>query len=159
MENDPVRSAAVHAFRIAYRHHRYGRLDHAIHHYRRSLELLPSAEAHAFLGWALSFRGDLNGAIRQCMRAITLDPEFSNPYNDIGAYLIELGRPDEAFPWLRSALQAPRAHSYCYPHYNMGRAHEALGEMDGAISAYDRALTEDPSFIPALLSVRKLRSL
>ncbi|NIO09761.1 MAG: tetratricopeptide repeat protein, partial [Deltaproteobacteria bacterium] len=45
----------------------------------------PTAEAYTFLGWTYSFMGQLNEAIEECQRAITLDPDFGNPYNDIGA--------------------------------------------------------------------------
>ena len=33
-------------------------------------------------------------------------PGFGNPYNDIGSYLIALGRPKDAVPWLRKAMGA-----------------------------------------------------
>ena len=36
-----------------------------------------------------------------------MDPDFGNPYNDIGAYLIEMGRLDEAIPWLEKATLRP----------------------------------------------------
>ena len=56
---------------------------------KASLELHPTAEAHTFLGWTYHFQGKLDEAIAQCRTAIDIDPEFGNPYNDIGAYLIE----------------------------------------------------------------------
>jgi len=80
----------------------------AIRLYRESLAVAPTAEAHTFLGWALSGQGDIDGAIEECKRAIAVDPEFGNPYNDIGAYLIEQGRPP--FPG-SSALSSRRATS------------------------------------------------
>jgi tetratricopeptide (TPR) repeat protein len=65
--------------------------------------LHPTAEAHTFLGWTYHFQGRLDDAIAECKRAIEIDPEFGNPYNDIGAYLIELKRFDGAIPWLERA--------------------------------------------------------
>ena len=50
----------------------------------------PTAEAYTFLGWTYHFQGRIEDAIAECKRAIEVDPEFGNPYNDIGAYLIEL---------------------------------------------------------------------
>ena len=35
-------------------------------------------------------------------------PDVGNPYNDIGSYLIKLGRLDDAIPWLRRAMTARR---------------------------------------------------
>jgi len=61
--------------------------------------------AHVF-GLDVSFPGKLDDAIAECKRAIELDPEFGNPYNDIGAYMIEMGRFEEAIPWLERAIEA-----------------------------------------------------
>jgi Tfp pilus assembly protein PilF len=142
---------------VALRFHRAGDLRRAVYHYRRSIELAPTAEAYTFLGWAYSFQGDLERAVAECRRAIGIDPSLGNPYNDIGAYLIELGRVEEAVAWLERALEAPRYESYCYPHYHLGRAMEQLGRRGEAIRSYGRALQEDPSFIPARLALTKLK--
>ena len=37
-----------------------------------------------------------------------IDPEFGTPYNDIGVYLMERERLDEALPWLQKAKQVRR---------------------------------------------------
>src|SRR5256884_5830459 len=102
----------------AYQAQMEGDYDRAVELYQSSLELHPTAEAHTFLGWTYHFQGRVEEAIAECKRAIELDPEFGNPYNDIGAYLIELGRFDEAIPWLErseehtSELQS-RLHLVC----------------------------------------------
>ncbi|MGA2847071.1 MAG: tetratricopeptide repeat protein, partial [Candidatus Acidiferrales bacterium] len=72
--------------------------------YTKSLDIFPTAEAHTFLGWTYHFQGKVDEAIAECKRAIEVDPEFGNPYNDIGSYLIALGRHDEAIPWLEQAI-------------------------------------------------------
>jgi tetratricopeptide (TPR) repeat protein len=84
----------------AYQAQMEGDYDRAVELYQSSLELHPTAEAHTFLGWTYHFQGRIEEAIVECRRAIEIDPEFGNPYNDIGAYLIELGRFEEAIPWL-----------------------------------------------------------
>ena len=75
-----------------------GRIDAAIESYRRSIAIHPSAEAHTFLGWVYSMLDRYEDAIEECHQAIALDPTFGNPYNDIGAYFIELGWWKEAIP-------------------------------------------------------------
>lgn len=45
----------------------------------------------------------LDEALAECKRAIACDPDFGSPYNDIGGYLMEMGRDDEAIPWLEQA--------------------------------------------------------
>src|SRR5262245_66073771 len=101
-----------------------GRLDEAIERYGRSLSIYPTAEAHTFLGWALSYQGKHEEAIVECQRAIAVDPTFGNPYNDIGAYLIELGRPHEAVEWLERAKLAPRYEPRHFPFFNLARSEE-----------------------------------
>src|SRR3982750_90579 len=78
-------------------------LPEAIRLYRESLAAYPTAEAHTFLGWALSWQGDIDGAIEECKLAIAVDPEFGNPYNDIGVYLIQKDELEAAIPWLERA--------------------------------------------------------
>ena len=80
-----------------------GDLDEAIRLYQSSIRLCPTADAHTYLGWAYSLRGELDAAIAECETAIRLDPEFGNPYNDIGVYLMQKSQLDEAIPWLEKA--------------------------------------------------------
>jgi tetratricopeptide (TPR) repeat protein len=132
-------------FERGYEAQRAGRLDEAIESYRRSLDRHPTAEAHTFLGWALSYQGKHAEAIEACKRAIAVDPSFGNPYNDIGAYLIELGRYDEAVEWLEKAKTAPRYEPRHFPYFNLARVyvrqhkvHEAIRELEGAIALEPR---------------------
>ena len=99
---------AVALLEKAYRDHMRGKLREAIRIYKRSIILFPTAEAHTFLGWAYSFQKRYEDAISECEAAIALDPEFGNPYNDIGSYLIALEQPERAIPWLERATQAAR---------------------------------------------------
>ena len=130
----------------AYENQMQGRLEEAIALYKKSLELYPTAEAHTFLGWAYSFKSRYDDAIEECQKAIEVDPEFGNPYNDIGAYLIEKGQWDEAIPWLEKAVQAKRYESYCFPHYNLGRIWEKKGEWWKAYEAYHHSLAANPEY-------------
>lgn len=156
MASEPMRMEAVRAFRVAFRYQQAGDLERAVYHYRRSLELLSTAEAYTFLGWACSCQGRLEEAIAHCRKAVGIDPDFSNPYNDIGAYLLELGRVEESLSWFERALEAPRCQSYCHPHYNLGRALIRLGRFTEAAESLHSALEEQPGFRPALLALHHL---
>lgn len=129
--------------------HSFGEYESAAERFRQSIEAYPTAEGHTFLGWSLSHLGKTEEAITQCKKAIELDPDYGNPYNDIGVYLIDLGRLDEAIPWLKKAMQAKR---YCcahYPHYNLGRVLLMKGRVEAAVRAFERALSHDPDYRPA----------
>lgn len=89
---------ALEYFNRAYHLQTLGDWAGAIRDYKRSIRLFPTAEAHTFLGWVYSFVHLFDNAIDQYKRAIAVDPSFGNPYNDIGVYLMELGRPVEAIP-------------------------------------------------------------
>src|SRR3977135_4408211 len=90
---------AIRLFRQAYELQKKGELDDAVRLYKESIESYPTAEAYTFLGWTYSFMGRLDDAIAECHKAIEVDPTFGNPYNDIGAYLLQKGEPDAALTW------------------------------------------------------------
>ncbi len=133
----------------AIRHQQQGELGDAIALYRRSIATYPTPEAHTYLGWAYAILDRYDEAITECEKAITLDPDYGNPYNDIGAYLIELGRPEEALVWLDKAIAATRYATPQFTHLNRGRAYERMGEPMAALAAYEQALTLDPLYLPA----------
>jgi Tfp pilus assembly protein PilF len=146
-------------FRQGYDAQMRGDLDAAVRWYRESLAAHPTAEAHTFLGWTLSFRGDYEGAIRECKKAIEVDPDFGNPYNDIGSYLIRLGRYDEAEGWLRRALVAPRYEPRHYPRVNLARVFAKRGEIQAAIRELRAALALVPGYRPARSELHRLLGL
>ncbi len=137
--------------------HSLGRYESAASSFRRSIEAFPTAEGHTFLGWSLSHLGQTEEAIAQCKKAIELDPDYGNPYNDIGVYLIDLGRPDEAIPWLKKAMQAKRYCCIQYPHFNLGRILLNKGRVEEAERAFEQALSYDPNYFPALKALEVIR--
>jgi Tfp pilus assembly protein PilF len=136
-------------FKRAYRAQQRGRLDDAARLYRESIETHPTAEAYTYLGWTHAYRREYDQAIRYCQLAIDLDPGFGNAHNDLGAYLIELGRWDESEAWLESAARARRYGSYHLPYYNLGRLYEHRFEFARAEVAYRRSTQLSPEFKPA----------
>jgi tetratricopeptide (TPR) repeat protein len=153
------KTEAMELFRQAYEHQVQGDFDRAITLYQKSIETFPTAEAYTFLGWTYSFQGKYDEAIAECRRAIETDPDFGNPYNDIGAYLIEKGRPDEAIPWFEKAIHAKRYDSYCFPHYNLGRVWETKGEWEKALACYREALKTNPDYDLASRALNRLQGM
>jgi Tfp pilus assembly protein PilF len=119
-------------------------LSAAIELYSKSIDVCPTAEAHTFRGWAYRSLGRLDEAIDECKRAIEVDPAFGNPYNDIGAYLIDKGEPDEACAWFEKAKTAPRYEPRHYPYMNLGRVYAAKGMMVKAITEVEQGLEAAP---------------
>lgn len=143
-------------FRRAYQAQMAGELDSAISYYKKSIELGPTAEAHTFLGWTYSFQRRYPEAIAECKRAIEVDPEFGNPYNDIGAYLIELNRWEDAIPWFQKAIAAPRYDPRHFPHFNLARVYIQTYEYARAVEHLRRALELEPRYGSAQKELRRL---
>ena len=131
-----------------------GRLRAAVTTYRRSIETFPTAEGYTFLGWTYSWMGLFDEAIEEAKHAIEVDPDYGNPYNDIGLYLMELGRPDEAIPWLIEATHAERYAEPQFPHLNLGRIRLQKGQLDQALTSFEMVLLVRPDYtLPPLPSL------
>ncbi|MGH7268543.1 MAG: tetratricopeptide repeat protein [Candidatus Rokuibacteriota bacterium] len=153
---DALRRATA-LWQEAYRHQMAGDLERAIETYKRSIEARPTAEAHTFLGWTYSAQDRLDEATQECLKAIEVDPEFGNPYNDIGVYLMQRDRLDDAIPWLEKAKRARRYEPRQFPYMNLGRIYlkqgkwwEALREFEGAV----RLAPDDAAARKALHTLR-----
>ena len=136
-------------FRMGYLHQASGDLHSAAECYIRSIENSPNAEAHTFLGWCLSLMGELDHAIEECKKALALDPDFGNAWNDIGAYLTEKREFDKAIPYLKKACKSKNYDSPEYPHYNLARIYVQKGMLITARAELARAMRANPSFNPA----------
>jgi tetratricopeptide (TPR) repeat protein len=157
-EQAEAKEEALRLFQAAYEAQMRGELDEAAGLYKESIEAYATAEAHTFLGWTYSFMGLSDEAIEECRIATEVDPDFGNPYNDIGAYLIEQGNLYGAIPWLKRAMLATRYECYFYPHFNLGRVYEALGRAYDALREYKAALDLNPKYALALQAFRKLQA-
>jgi len=158
MSTDKFRELAEDLFEQAYQHQLEGDLDIAVNLYLRSIEAYPTAEAHTFLGWAYSSQGKLDEAIAECKKAIEVDPDFGNPYNDIGSYLIQKLEYEEAIPWLLQALLSKRYELRHFAHYNLGQAYEGVELYSMARQAYEQALLAQPDYQPAGRALAALRT-
>lgn len=143
----------------AYEFQMKGQFEEAILNYKLSLELFPTAEAHTFLGWTYSFTGDLDKAIEECKNAISVDADYGNPYNDIGSYLIQQGKHDEALPWLEMAIKSKRYENHHFAHLNIGRVLELKGMWFEALEEYRTAIILSPDYLLAKQYFNKLQGL
>lgn len=139
-------------------HQMKGDLERAIELYRQSIEVCPTAEAHTYLGWTFSFQGRLEEATRECLRAIEIDPDFGNPYNDIGVYLMQQDKLDESIPWLEKAKQARRYEPRQFPHMNLGRIYVRQGKWQAALREFEGAVRVAPDDQSAHRALHELRA-
>lgn len=151
------RQQALACFHEAYQAQLARQYSVAVEKYQQSIEIFPTAEAHTFLGWAYSFQGELESAIEECRHAIALDPDFGNPYNDIGAYLIARGQHEEAIPYLEQALESKRYRAYHFAHFNLGRAREHQGDVLSAFRHYKKAVEVEPDYAVAYEAIEHLK--
>lgn len=156
METERGPEQALHYFQKGYEAQMQGDLDAAIECYTKSIDIMPTAEAHTFRGWAYSFQGDYARAIAECQQAIEVDPHFGNPYNDIGAYLIKLGHHEEAISWLQKAMTAKRYEPRHYPHFNLSRVLVKQGKIQEAIREIKAALELEPGYVLARRELHRL---
>jgi tetratricopeptide (TPR) repeat protein len=158
MNQEEARARAIETYYEGYRFQSSGRLAEALSRYRQSIKLFPTAEAHTHLAWILGTQGKIRDAIEECYKAIALDPDYGNPYNDIGYFLIESGHYGEAIPWLEKALKAKRYDHFAFPHFNLARCYEKLGPWTAALEEYRKAIEITPDFEAACAGMKRLQA-
>jgi len=142
---DTKKSKALQLIEAGVDHASNNELESAILCFQESISYFPTAEAYTYWAWMLSFQGDFEKAISLCKKAIEVDPEFGNSYNDIGSYLMKLNKFDDAITWLEKAKKAARYELRHYPFMNMGRIYMEKGWVTRAIEEFQGALKFDPN--------------
>ena len=145
MPDEELRRRALEVWEQAYARQMSGDLEEAIRLYQESLAICPTAEAHTFLGWTYSFQGRIDDAIAECHKAIAVDPDYGNPYNDIGVYLMQKGDLEGAIPWLEKAKQAPRYEPRQFPYMNLGRIYLRRGQWTQALRELEAGVRAAPN--------------
>jgi tetratricopeptide (TPR) repeat protein len=119
------------------------RVEEAVFHYRRAIELNPSlSPAHYNLATLLSSRGAVDAAIVEFRAAIATRPEFAGAYVNLGHALEAKGDRDQALKEYRRAVSVeprdPLARGA------LGVALENRGSATAAIVELDASLSLDP---------------
>lgn len=95
-------------------------------------------------------------AERSFRRALDLDPEDSFIWNSFGTFLCRAERYDEAQDAFRKALENPFYRSPEEALTNAGVCLQEEGRMAEAEESLRRALTNNPTYAPALLEMARL---
>ncbi len=136
-----------------------GNLNEAQTYCRLSLEASESSEAHTHLGWIFSINGEYEEAIEECLKAIKLDKDFGNPYNDIGSYLVMLNREEEAITWFERASRAPKFKQKYLAYTNLAQIYKKLNDWEKALHFFKEAFTDNPGYKPARKGYYKILAL
>src|SRR5215831_15703636 len=115
--------------------------------------------------WACAARRGLPGervsrpeACAECLKAIDVDPEFGNPYNDIGCYMMQQGKLDEAVPWLERAKRAKRYEPRQFPYMNLARIRMKQGRWWDALREFEQAVRLAPGDADLRRALHSLRA-
>jgi Flp pilus assembly protein TadD len=132
-----------------------GRLEEAIDHHRRALEIRPSyGPAQNNLGIALQRLGRFEEAITHLQWAVEIDPGSSAARTNLGAALRAVGRANDAVVQYRQALAIDPESART--HFNLANALLDLGQREQAVEHYRRALEIDPGFRKARESLESV---
>jgi tetratricopeptide (TPR) repeat protein len=116
----------------------------ALRCFEQSARLVRTADAVTYQAWMYSLLGDLRRAEKLCHEAIALDPDFGNPYNDLGTIAVARRDSKAAIEWFERAKRAKRYEPRHFPFMNLGRLYVALGLPDKALVEFEGALLHAP---------------
>ncbi len=110
---------------------------------QRAIALDPeSATGHSMLGWAHDFRGERDAALGAHLRAVELNPNYSNGLANI--YHYGFGRLDEAARWSGPMLQGDPTNSR--NNWAAGRTYLNLGMTTRARPLFEKAAEFQPGW-------------
>ena len=92
--------------------------------------------------------GDYEGAIADYDRAIEINPQHANAYNNRGIAKNKMGDYEGAIADYDRAIEINPQYTIAYN--NRGNTKNDMGDYEGAIADYDRALNIDPKYINAI---------
>jgi tetratricopeptide (TPR) repeat protein len=134
-----------------------GKLDEAIVHYKKALQLNPKyPETHNNLGAAFAKQGKTDEAIEQYHNALQIKSDFVEVISNLGLELKKQGKTNEAIEQYQKALQVDPNFVKAYNNLgdtladnNLGSVLVKIGKTDEAIEHYQKALHIEPDFAEA----------
>ncbi len=122
-----------------------GKLEEAIYHWNRVVEIKPDHEkAFNNLGVAFVRQDKFQEAVDHYERAIQIKPDFADAHNNLGVALQKQGKLEEAFYHFSQALQINPDDAES--HNNLGVALAGKDMYDEAISHFSQALQSAPDY-------------
>ena len=112
--------------------------------YDHSLEASPSEVIHSIRGLAYGKLGEQRRAISDYNRAVEINPNYSEAYNNRGIAYGKLGDQRQAIPDFDRAIAIDPKSAEVYN--NRGVTYDKLGDHRRAIADYDRAVEINPEY-------------
>ena len=124
---------------IADIHYDSNNLDEATNHYENALKYDDkNSRAYSRLAMAYWEKDLVEKAILNYTKAIDLDPNYDIAYNNLGVIFLDgLGDTKRAMTYFETAVDINDC--YVLAHFNLARAHDALGEKICAANEYQKA--------------------
>ncbi len=113
----------------------------------RALEAGAGPEAHYYLGFALMYLRDFDGAIQAFRMATEEDPGLADAHRELGSLLLDRQLYEDARAALERAVAADPADAEA--HYLLGLALFRGSEPASAIPSFERAVQLDPEHASA----------
>lgn len=147
VEGDARERAGAHS-QLGFALYNLNKIDDAVRHFRRALELDPETPAaHYNLANALSRQGKLDEAIGLYEKALDLDPLYAAAHTNLANVLYKQGKLDEAAAHYQKALKInpKQKESHC----SLAAILTERGDLDNAISHCREAIHIEPDFTEA----------
>ncbi len=145
-ENAVQNSAARYKMGVGY--YSEGKVQQAFVEFQHAYELNPQNK-EALYGIGIIYLLDFDETLKAIdffQRAVMIDPNYSDAYNNLGFAHDRMGKFEAAIPFYKKAVSNM---FYATPEktfVNMGKAYYRLGKFDEAALAYKEAIKRAPSF-------------
>jgi tetratricopeptide (TPR) repeat protein len=130
--------------------------------FQRGIEAQLSGDAQSHYDLAMTYRemGLLTQAV-DGFRLAAADPAFTYRAAEmIGRCLLDQGRFEEAVHEFAEALRSPKLapEAVLGLRYQLGLAHEAAGDLNGAVAEFERVFEQQANYSDVALKLRALRT-
>jgi tetratricopeptide (TPR) repeat protein len=135
-------------YKIGVGYYSEGKVQQAFVEFQHAYELNPqNKEVLYAIGiiYLLDFDETLM-AIEFFQKAVKIDPDYAEAYNNLGYAHAKIGKFDAAIPFYKKALSNLFYATPEMAFVNMGRAYYRLGRYDEAAAAYKEAIKRAPNF-------------
>jgi len=122
-----------------------GKLDGAVTHFTRALELRPNyAKAHSNLGLTLAKQGKPDQAIMHFNRALKIKPNYTKAHYNLGLVLAKQKKLDQAIKCFNKALELKP--DYSRAHHYLGVALASQEKLDQAVVHFSRSVQLESNY-------------